>query len=155
MTQTLCHKWGPTLDRLQQVHVLSWEAQNSTQNSRCGLINAEWRGRIICLKLWATLLMQPRTPLAFAARASCWLMFNLVSPWNLRSFSAKLFPSCVARSIYCCMGLFLPRWRTSYFSTLNCPNHLLMLVTLVLLSLLLHCYISSWPKWIKLGPSHY
>lgn len=42
----------------------------------------------------STLLMQPRTALAFfVARAHCWLMFSLVSSRTPKSFTTKLLPA--------------------------------------------------------------
>jgi len=77
--------------------------------------------RITSLSLLTIIyLMQPRILLAsFATRAHCWIMVKLVSIRTPRSFSAKLFSSWVAPSVYCCMGLFLPRCRTLHFPWLS------------------------------------
>ncbi|XP_068782109.1 uncharacterized protein [Struthio camelus] len=93
--------------------LLHWGAQHWTQDSRCGLIRAEERGRITSLDLLATLcLMHPRRPLAFlAARAHCCLMLNL-STRTPRSFSAELLSSRSAPSLDWCLGFFLPTCRT-------------------------------------------
>ena len=54
--------------------------------------NAEQRGRITSIGLLAMLLlMQPRMLLAAsAARAHCWLVFNLVSNRTSKAFSTEL-----------------------------------------------------------------
>lgn len=69
------------------------------------------RARLTSLNLLATpLLKQPTKPLAvFASRAYWWLMFNFMPIRIPRSFSAKL-----PGSTQCCIGLFLPRCRTSF-----------------------------------------
>lgn len=76
--------------------------------------------------------MQPSLLLAFlVARAHCWLMFNLVATRTPKSFSVNLLPSWVSPNMYRCMGFFLPRCRTLFFSSLNftgfMPAHLFSL----------------------------
>ena len=63
--------------------------------------------------------MQPRILLDFSATSTHWLLFNLVSTRNLRSFSAKLLFRSAVPNTYWCMGLCLPRHRTLCFSLLN------------------------------------
>ncbi|KAK4829890.1 hypothetical protein QYF61_007282 [Mycteria americana] len=67
------HLHGPSLDSLQQVHVLIMlGAPELDADFRWGLTRAEQSGRITSLDLLATLLMQPRIQLAFwAASAHC------------------------------------------------------------------------------------
>lgn len=73
------------------IRVFLREAQNWTQHSSCGLTSAEQSGRLPSLSSLAVLcLMQPRVLLAFAARALCWLPFDLVPARTLRAFSANL-----------------------------------------------------------------
>lgn len=69
-----------------------WGAQHWAQNSRCGLISAEQRGRIPFTDLLALLwLMQHKVPSAFfAARAHSQLTLSLRTP---RSFGDKVLPS--------------------------------------------------------------
>lgn len=77
--QSLQHICGPLLDSLQYIHATlgTWEAQNWTQYSKCGLTTLS-RGRIISLHL--LVILCPGIPLAYlATRAYYWLMFNLVS----------------------------------------------------------------------------
>ncbi|KAK4810782.1 hypothetical protein QYF61_008754, partial [Mycteria americana] len=124
-------------------------AQNWIQSSRCSLTSAEERGRITSLDLLAILcLMQPRIPLALAARAHCWLMFNLVSTRTPRSFSARLLSSWVAPSIYWCLGLFLPKCRTWHFPWLNCMRFLSAHFSSLLRSL----WVAARPSGISASP---
>lgn len=70
---------------------------------------------------FATLfLVQPRRLLAaFAARAHCWFMFNLMSFSTPVSLSTKLLSNQLAPSMYRCMGLFFPSCRISCFHLLK------------------------------------
>ena len=64
--------------------------------------------------------MHPRIPLAsLTARAHCWLMVNLSSTRTSRPLSAELLSSRSAPSLYSCMGLFLPMYRTLHLPLLN------------------------------------
>ena len=85
------------------------------------LTSAEQRGGVTSPDLLAVLcLMQPRRSLAaFGTRAHCCLVVNLVPTRTPRAFSAKLFRSWSAPSMYWCMDLFLPRCRTLHFPSLN------------------------------------
>lgn len=83
--------------------VLYWRAQNWTQYFRYGFTNPHERGRITSLYLLAVLvLMQPRILLSFfAARAHCWLMFNLIlgllgplGPFPQSCFPVRMPPAC-------------------------------------------------------------
>jgi len=78
-------------------------------------------GRIVSLSLLATfLLMQPVVLLAFfATRAHSWFMFNLVSTLVARSFPVGTISSWSVLSMYWCMELFLPRYRTWHFLLMN------------------------------------
>ena len=82
--------------------------------------------RITSLELLAALLLiQLKMLLAsFAARAHCWLMFNLLSTRNSRSFSAELLPRQSASSLYCCTGLFQPRCGTWHLFLSNIMKYL-------------------------------
>ena len=102
--------------------VLYWEAQNWTQDSRCGIISVEWRGSITSLDLLAILcLRQLRISYSFfATRTHWWLMVNLAFSRIPRSFSVKLLSSWSAPSRYWCLGLFLPMCRMLHFPLLNC-----------------------------------
>ena len=65
-----------------------------------------WGEGITSLDLLVTLLLMQSRIAAFAARAHCWFMFNLVS--TPRSFSIKLLSSWVTPSIYCAWGWSSP-----------------------------------------------
>jgi len=91
--QALQHFGGPVLDIFPVHPAHSGWAQNRTKHSRCGPHQYSV-DRITSFDLLAKLcLMQLRIPLAYlAARAWCWLMFNLVSTRTTRLFSAELVP---------------------------------------------------------------
>ena len=102
--------WTPSRSSLS---FLNWGAQNGTQNSWCGHTRTEWRGRTTSLNLLAIFfVIHLRRPLAFlATRAHCWLMVSLLSARTPMSFYSEL-SSRSAPNLYCCMQLFLPRYRT-------------------------------------------
>lgn len=58
--------------------------------------------------------------LAFSApRTHCWLMFRLMPTSTPRFISKKHLSIQSAPSLYCCIGLFHPRHRSSYLLFLN------------------------------------
>lgn len=119
MLQSPNHLCGPSLDSLLHAHVcIELGSPKLDPALELCLTRAEQRGRITSLSLLAMLfLMQTRRLLGFcAARVHRWLTVGLAS------FSARLLCGWSAPqppSLYWCMGLFLPRCRTSHFPLLN------------------------------------
>lgn len=72
-------------------------------------------------------------------------MFNLVSTKTFRSFSAKLLSTEEATIIYWCMGVLLPRCRTSQFPLLNLLTFLLTHFS----SLLRSFWMTAWPSSVS------
>lgn len=98
---------------------LNCGAHSWTQYYRCGLISAMGKGHL----LWPT----GNTPNAaqeavglLCCEEQCWLMFTLTSSRTPRTFATKLFSNLLIPSLYCCMGLFLPRCRDLHFALLKC-----------------------------------
>lgn len=122
--------------------LLSCTGKLRTGHSTPSIVLPVLRGMITSLYLLATiLLMQPRIPApAFAARAHCWSVSNLVftrTPWL---FSAQL-PSSQADVR---MGLLLPRCRT----LLNCVRFLSAHCS----SLSQSFWMAAWPSGVSVTP---
>lgn len=119
---------GPSQDSLWDVYVLLvlGSPQVDTAFQTC-LIRAEQRGRIISHDVLATfLIMQPKMLLAFLAARACYsLTVCLESTRAPRCFSADLPFKWSSPILYWCLGIFVPRCRTSYFLLLNFMRFLL------------------------------
>lgn len=113
---TLCR----TLSSMS-MFLLSLGAQIWTQHCRCGLISAQQSRKITSFNLRAMFfLIQTKVLLVVsAARAPCWLMFNLVCNWISRVLLYKTVFQLVRTSMLWYMGLFLPRCRSWRFLFLN------------------------------------
>ena len=109
------------------------------------------RGNITSFDLLTVLFLTlPNMLLVFCAtRVHCLLTFDYMSTRIPRSFSAQLVSSWLASSMYCCLGLFLHRWKIWHFSLMNFMTFLLAHSSSLLRSLWMSTWLSCACKFAE------
>lgn len=121
MLQSINHICSPSLDLLLYINV--FHIQGSPEMETALHVcppQHRVKGKDHFPQFATLFLVQPRRLLAaFAARAHCWFVFNLMSFSTPVSLSTKLLSNQLAPSMYRCMGLFFPSCRISCFHLLK------------------------------------